>query len=242
MCISFVLVVALIARGVPVVSVPKATDRADITYGAVRDDRELDYEIHVPVAEIPLGMSVGPSLEILRFRNDDRTGEPPWIARRNWVAVGDMFVSLEGKDISAVRISRGQMQYEGFTFLSWYKYEVYATKRTGCSSIPSSIRAVLLKPYGQLPCLQLVILTMYSDIFPFRISHTTACCFEIVTTNKPRRNTHGTRLVACVPFFAVKPGGVCGHLEGGGRQQTAPRRTLAASGPRKEPPRNRVRA
>lgn len=63
-----------------------------------------DYDIHVPLSAIPLGVNVGPSLEILSFRRDQKTGELPWIARRGWLAVGDVLVSLEGEDISEVGI------------------------------------------------------------------------------------------------------------------------------------------
>ena len=62
-----------------------------------------DYDIHVPLSAIPLGVNVGPSLEILSFRSDENTGELPWIARRGWLAVGDVLVSLEGEDLSEVK-------------------------------------------------------------------------------------------------------------------------------------------
>lgn len=61
-----------------------------------------DYDIHVPLSAIPLGVNVGPSLEILSFRSDEKTGELPWIARRGWLAVGDVLVSLEGENMSEV--------------------------------------------------------------------------------------------------------------------------------------------
>lgn len=64
---------------------------------------DLDYDIHVPLSAIPLGVNVGPSLQILSFRNHNRTGEMPWIARQGWLAVGDVLVSLEGEDLSEVR-------------------------------------------------------------------------------------------------------------------------------------------
>lgn len=63
---------------------------------------ELDYDIHVPLSAIPLGVNVGPSLEILSFSKDAKTGELPWIARRGWLAVGDKLVSLEGEEVSEV--------------------------------------------------------------------------------------------------------------------------------------------
>ena len=64
-----------------------------------------DYDIHVPLSAIPLGVNVGPSLEILSFRGDEDTGELPWIARRGWLAVGDVLVSLEGEDMSEVGLT-----------------------------------------------------------------------------------------------------------------------------------------
>ena len=73
--------------------------------GPTDSNVDEDYDIHVPLSALPLGVNVGPSLEILSFRSDQETGELPWIAHRGWLAVGDVLVSLEGEDISAVGIT-----------------------------------------------------------------------------------------------------------------------------------------
>lgn len=73
--------------------------------GQIDTSTAKDYDVHVPLSAIPLGVNVGPSLEILSFRGDENTGELPWIARRGWLAVGDVLVSLEGEDISEVGLT-----------------------------------------------------------------------------------------------------------------------------------------
>lgn len=62
-----------------------------------------DYEVHVPLAAIPLGVKIGFSLDVLGFDLDDKTGALPWMARRGWLAVGDMLLAMEGQDVSNVR-------------------------------------------------------------------------------------------------------------------------------------------
>lgn len=57
-------------------------------------DSKDDYDIHVPLSVMPLGVNLGPSLEVLSFVKDAKTGELPWIARRGWLEVGDALVSI----------------------------------------------------------------------------------------------------------------------------------------------------
>lgn len=73
------------------------------SYNDRGEDTTLDYDVHVPISAIPLGINVGASLEILSFREDVRTGDLPWIARRGWLVVGDKLVALEGRDVSQAR-------------------------------------------------------------------------------------------------------------------------------------------
>lgn len=71
----------------------------------IGDDGADDYDIHIPLSAIPLGVNVGPSLEVLSFAKDIKTGALPWIARRGWLEVGDTIVSLvsdEGEYMSEV--------------------------------------------------------------------------------------------------------------------------------------------
>lgn len=60
----------------------------------INTDTTDDYDIHIPLSAIPLGVNLGPSLEVLSFVKDAKTGELPWIARRGWLEVGDALVSL----------------------------------------------------------------------------------------------------------------------------------------------------
>lgn len=57
-------------------------------------DTKDDYDIHIPLSAMPLGVNLGPSLEVLSFVKDAKTGELPWIARRGWLEVGDALVSI----------------------------------------------------------------------------------------------------------------------------------------------------
>eukprot|EP00752_Nemacystus_decipiens_P002923 g2718.t1 len=69
----------------------------------ISNDTSDDYDIHIPLWAIPLGVNIGPSLEVLSFAQDAKTGELPWVARRGWLEVGDVLVSLvslEGEYIS----------------------------------------------------------------------------------------------------------------------------------------------
>lgn len=79
----------------------RALSSSHADFGGSSTD-ELDYDVHVPLDAIPLGVNVGRSLKVVSFRKNSKTGEVPWIARRGWLAVGDNLVSLEGEDISEV--------------------------------------------------------------------------------------------------------------------------------------------
>lgn len=73
----------------------------------VANNTSDDYDIHIPLSAIPLGVNIGPSLEVLSFAKDAKTGELPWVARRGWLEVGDVLVSLvslEGEYMSEVII------------------------------------------------------------------------------------------------------------------------------------------
>lgn len=75
------------------------------TASPINNGTSDDYDIHIPLSAIPLGVNIGPSLEVLSFAKDAKTGELPWIARRGWLEVGDVLVSvvsLEGKYMSEV--------------------------------------------------------------------------------------------------------------------------------------------
>lgn len=67
------------------------------------NDESLDYDVPVPLEAIPLGIKIGPALEVLGFE-EDKDGALPWIARHGWLAVGDRLISMEGEDVSAVRL------------------------------------------------------------------------------------------------------------------------------------------
>lgn len=78
---------------------------APTTVREFNPDTKDDYDIHIPLSAIPLGVNLGPSLEVLSFVKDTKTGELPWIARRGWLEVGDALVSLvspEGEYVSEV--------------------------------------------------------------------------------------------------------------------------------------------
>lgn len=84
---------------------PSPGQCASTTLPNISEDATDDYDIHIPLSEIPLGVNVGPSLEVLSFAKDPRTGELPWVARRGWLEVGDVLVSLvshEGEYMSEV--------------------------------------------------------------------------------------------------------------------------------------------
>lgn len=90
---------------------PSPGQCASTTPPKVSEDATDDYDIHIPLSEIPLGVNVGPSLEVLSFAKDPRTGELPWVARRGWLEVGDILVSLvshEGEYMSEVIIPKAR--------------------------------------------------------------------------------------------------------------------------------------
>lgn len=96
------LAVLLLPRISPLVECALTAGPRD-SYDNREEDTTLDYDIHVPISALPLGINVGASLEILSFRKDVRTRELSWIARRGWLAVGDKLVALEGRDVSQAR-------------------------------------------------------------------------------------------------------------------------------------------
>lgn len=76
-------------------------------------DTKDDYDIHIPLSAIPLGVNLGPSLEVLSFVKDAKTGELPWIARRGWLEVGDALVSIvspDEEDVSEVSTLHRKLQ------------------------------------------------------------------------------------------------------------------------------------
>jgi len=84
---------------------PSPGQCASTTLPKISEDVTDEYDIHIPLSEIPLGVNLGPSLEVLSFAKDPRTGELPWVARRGWLEVGDILVSLvshEGEYMSEV--------------------------------------------------------------------------------------------------------------------------------------------
>lgn len=96
------LAILILPRISPLVECAPTAGPRDSYYDR-EEDTTLDYDIHVPISAIPLGINVGPSLEILSFRENERTGELSWIARRGWLVVGDKLVALEGRDVSQAR-------------------------------------------------------------------------------------------------------------------------------------------
>lgn len=88
-------------------SAPPPGRCARTTAPQINNDTSDDYDIHIPLSAVPLGVNIGPSLEVLSFAKDAKTGELPWIARRGWLEVGDVLVSLvslEGEYMSEVGI------------------------------------------------------------------------------------------------------------------------------------------
>lgn len=81
----------------------------------INDDAGDDYDIHIPLSAIPLGVNIGPSLEVLGFAKDAKTGELPWVAQRGWLEVGDVLVSLvslEGEYMSEVIMIQNRDKFE----------------------------------------------------------------------------------------------------------------------------------
>ena len=95
------LLAVLFSKIFPITDCASTAHRASYENTGVEDP--LDYDIHVPLSAMPLGINVGPSLEILSFRKGDKTGELSWIARRGWLSVGDKLLALEGRDVSQAR-------------------------------------------------------------------------------------------------------------------------------------------
>lgn len=77
---------------------PSPGQCATTKFPKISKDATDDYDIHIPLSAIPLGVNIGSSLEVLSFVKDAQTGELPWVANRGWLEVGDVLVSLVSHD------------------------------------------------------------------------------------------------------------------------------------------------